>query len=793
MSPTDLRSELERLSHDAPDLHPDVEATWAGGRRAHRRDVAVRIGGVVAAVLVLAAAVTGLPLLSQPDDVDPAGPGGGFPSTVVEVPVESLDALTTADLAVGVTAAIERVDHGVVAVSAEDGSYAVLQPPGMAWRSGQDVTLSPDGTTLAWSGKSVDGGRGDVRLASLVTGDVTVVSTDVTDGLTVEQWAWSPAGRYLALAGFTSTADATRAAEVSGVVDTATGETWRVPQRGSDLTDLEVAVDDDGTAVTATRRAVLSTTRDGETTALSLAPNGRFPLAVDPTAGLVMDTVARGRTGGTVRHRLLTTAAAVPVPGLDDLALTVVGGSLSDGAGHVLVRALDAADHAGPATLLDLTLDPGDGTVQVTEVATVPEGLTAVAADLARTSVQVTEPTWPTTDTGLPWYWAALGLVGVYLLAGVLTLGMRRGRLPLLAGVLVVGMALWLAFLGVDDRPEQARAGVPRTLVAVPDSLLSEPATTLAVGVQGAAWAQETDDATSVVVTVDPWGRYRALDLPGWVGGEPTATAAVQPALALSPDGSRLAYAWSEPPAPFDAQADAPTTVASGVAVLDLRTGEVTTTDLTPDLPTGVAALATQLAWSPSGAWVSFSGDAAQEWTTSSVGGRVSIVGRVPVVGDGAPDVAEASETPLLGLSVTDDGAITWVNAEKGSSSTASTRALRSAQAGGGRVMTTVGSRVLVSSTSAGGGTVAAVGGGQHTPLIRTDPELSATLSVAGGLLQQPDRPLKASTVAPGALPWSWVGHWTLQRWLVAGTGGVLVLLLGLGTVAGFRGRRHPA
>ncbi|QIK65452.1 hypothetical protein G7072_03045 [Nocardioides sp. HDW12B] len=122
---------------------------------------------------------------------------------------------------------------------------------------------------------------------------------------------------------------------------------------------------------------------------------------------------------------------------------------------------------------------------------------------------------------------------------------------------------------------------------------------TLAVGVTAAVMPVGYSGLVAVSA-VD--GRYRGLDLPGlWTEGLFNNEQAG--AAALSPDGTRLAYAWAD--RARDATGD-PTRALrpdrSGVRVLDLTTGEVTDHPIPSDL--GVQTYG--FGWSPSGRWLAY-------------------------------------------------------------------------------------------------------------------------------------------------------------------------------------------
>ncbi|GHJ58449.1 hypothetical protein NOK12_09680 [Nocardioides sp. OK12] len=243
--------------------------------------------------------------------------------------------------------------------------------------------------------------------------------------------------------------------------------------------------------------------------------------------------------------------------------------------------------------------------------------------------------------------------------------GRRRHRrsLALRAAAVVGVVALVAATPGLLDRatdrsaPQPAGSGasgpgLPDHLHAVPSHLAArgederwgheEVSDDLAIGRAVAAWV--TSAGLPVLVGATD-GRYHLLDLPdfllagdlaiSWFPGD-------QPPMALSPDGTRLAYAYAWP------ATDDGTVVPSGIRVLDLETGEVAR-DLALQGGSGVAV--TQVSWSPDGAWLAWTGFETSYWTTTTLNGSRS---RAGVAG---PDGTRRAVEPGGSTYVDDDGA----------------------------------------------------------------------------------------------------------------------------------------
>ncbi|MBM7507922.1 hypothetical protein JOE61_001736 [Nocardioides salarius] len=241
--------------------------------------------------------------------------------------------------------------------------------------------------------------------------------------------------------------------------------------------------------------------------------------------------------------------------------------------------------------------------------------------------------------------------------------GRRRHRraLALRAAAVVGVVALVAATPGLLDRaidrtaPQPAgegasALGLPDSLHPVPERmserdddgawLRDEVTSDLAVGPAAAAWVTQA----GLPVLVDAAdGDYHLLDPPGflltsgltsgWFPGDAAP-------LTLSPDGTRLAYAYAWP------ATDDGTAVPSGLRVVDLQTGEVER-----DLPLegGAGVTITQVSWSPGGSWLAWSGVENSYWTTSARTGRRAVSGTV------APGGAQRRLEPAGSSSFVDD------------------------------------------------------------------------------------------------------------------------------------------
>jgi hypothetical protein len=197
----------------------------------------------------------------------------------------------------------------------------------------------------------------------------------------------------------------------------------------------------------------------------------------------------------------------------------------------------------------------------------------------------------------------------------------RRGRRSHARRVAAGAMAVVLVGLGLGsavratthhDLPVTHRTNsgaVPSQLYEVPQRLTLTDGhgrwtgpveTNLAIGVGSVAWVSSVGGPAVLVTATD--GDYHLLDPPGFLGKD-FGLAALGPALALSPDGRSLAYAWSASGTLGDK------TQPSGVRVVDLVTGTPRTIAIRTD---GVGTLVQQIVWSPDSRWLAWYGGTAR-------------------------------------------------------------------------------------------------------------------------------------------------------------------------------------
>lgn len=148
-----------------------------------------------------------------------------------------------------------------------------------------------------------------------------------------------------------------------------------------------------------------------------------------------------------------------------------------------------------------------------------------------------------------------------------------------------------------------ARGAVPDHVYAVTSTRDVPVAPDLAVGRTAAAYETAIGVRTRVVTVAAADGRYHVLDLPRLADRGGTEAASPAP-LALSPDGTQLAYAYA---------GGSPThggPTATGVTVVDLTSGESRSVPLTG----GKGILVRALSWSPDGRWLVWSGQVSTVW-----------------------------------------------------------------------------------------------------------------------------------------------------------------------------------
>ena len=187
----------------------------------------------------------------------------------------------------------------------------------------------------------------------------------------------------------------------------------------------------------------------------------------------------------------------------------------------------------------------------------------------------------------------------------------RRARLrdrAMVAAAAVAVLALVGGLSGV--LPRHGSTPVADTRGAVPDHIHVVTSTRdvpvaadLAVGRAAAAYVAALGTTARVVTIGAVGGDYHVLDLPRFAergGVEPASPVPV----ALSPDGTHLAYAYAGSP-----RRHGP--VPTGVAVVDLDSGVSTNVALTG----GQGILVRTVSWSPDGRWLVWSGQVSTAWT----------------------------------------------------------------------------------------------------------------------------------------------------------------------------------
>ena len=211
----------------------------------------------------------------------------------------------------------------------------------------------------------------------------------------------------------------------------------------------------------------------------------------------------------------------------------------------------------------------------------------------------------------------------------------RRQRLALpLAALLVLAGVFMTAWLGPgwpsSERTAAPAGGsvepaVPTRVYPVPEHLDGERdgtwtyarAATLKVGTAAVAFTTERG-APVVVSALD--GGYHLLDLPGL--DPDSAFMFGDGVLALSPDGERLAYTWNKSPS---RTRDGDRYVPSGVRVVDLGTGEVTSFQVRK----AYGVFSHGLAWSPDGRYLVYNTQIANTSQSGTHGRRFFFVERL--------------------------------------------------------------------------------------------------------------------------------------------------------------------
>jgi len=456
-----LREELHHLGDRTPDLAtpPDL---WARGRRARTRGRLLTTAAAAVLVAVLAGLVWAVPgsrLLAPADQPEQ----GGVPSYVETVPghLQGQDpenrwtGPVESDLALGQGALAFVTGSGLPVLVTADGDYHLLNLPGFLGNARQTallmqdnvstVSLSPDGTHLAWAWVTLPG-RTDytpapsgIRIADLTTGRIR--EEILTDGrsVAVSALVWSPDSRWLAWRGQAMKQWNESGSAWDGFSFGAVGPGSRRAWGSSSRQEyVGIAIDDQGLVSIAVQGGTVAVW-DGEIRVSRSAARG---WNVSPRGAVAPDgrRVLFGAWGGD-DPRVLEAKGEVTVrrlspqvypEGADTEVLGWIDGE------HAVVAARErVGDSIGEPHVAIVSVPAGrTSTYRIVTRFGEPEddmgsviGQISVAVDL----MTLERPTVDPVDQNWPWSTerkvavAALGLLGVLAL-GVLILALRRQR-----------------------------------------------------------------------------------------------------------------------------------------------------------------------------------------------------------------------------------------------------------------------------------------------------------------------------------------------------------------------------
>lgn len=210
-----------------------------------------------------------------------------------------------------------------------------------------------------------------------------------------------------------------------------------------------------------------------------------------------------------------------------------------------------------------------------------------------------------------------------------------RDRLALGAAAFAAAAVVAAGITWLPDRMEPPIAS--EDALGVPDHLYDaerlDVESDLDVGTAAVAWGYFRD-----VVVVTATGDYHRLRPEGFSDLFLTGQA-----FALSPDGTRLAYAWG----------NSETADARGIRIADLRTGAVQDLPI-PDLVTAVG----QLTWSTDGRWLAWSGLNVESTGGGGYKGLGPVVGRVVPGASKAQTLGDGLDDANTSLAITNEGVV---------------------------------------------------------------------------------------------------------------------------------------
>ena len=221
--------------------------------------------------------------------------------------------------------------------------------------------------------------------------------------------------------------------------------------------------------------------------------------------------------------------------------------------------------------------------------------------------------------------------------------GVVAVALAVLGSVLSFGVGQLRPIQPADPTPADVAPVLPGQIWAVPDHLRDSREDgeqwtqgvgegNLRIGAASLAFVDSSGGASGLPVVVTRDGAYHPLDLPGYVGevfGANVGSATLTDTLALSPDGTHLAWVYGRPSPGREDYSP----VASGVRVVDLTTGEVSETNLLRRVTEGQAVVPYLLSFSPDGRWLAWQGKEMRQWngSGSGTGGLPRQAGRIEV------------------------------------------------------------------------------------------------------------------------------------------------------------------